>query len=422
MLNIPLIDVAMGFSSAIDLISPQVTDHQKRVSYIAYSISTKMKLSREEKRQILLAGFLHDCGAIHHEEKLKALQFDFGKTAAERHDHGIKGWKLLRGFEDLRTAAEIIRFHHLYWNERDSSFTENCSVPLGSHVIHLADRIDVLIDRNEEILNQRTSIENKIRENKGKLFMPEAAEAFFDLSSREYFWFDLMTPFIDDILRRFMRDEIITVSVEKLLSLAGIINKIIDFRSNFTAAHSIGVAECARALASKMKFSKADIQMMNAAGLLHDLGKLAIPIEILEKNGPLSLNEFNIMKRHVFYTHRILERIPQMETINEWASFHHEKLNGGGYPFGLEKKDLSPGSRIMAVCDIFTALTEPRPYRYPLSIADAIGIMDKMAKEQHLDGEILAILKKHIEEINQTKLNAQNNVLMRHRELISAGL
>ena len=416
MLNIPLIDVALGFSGAIDLISPQITNHQKRVSYIAYSISTEMGIKQDEKRQILLAGLLHDCGAIHDWEKLEALRFDFGTNAMERQNHGIRGWKLLRDFEDLKAAADIIRFHHVYWDERNSGPGENTPIPLGSHIIHLADRIDVLVDRNCEILQQRILIGNKIQNTSVKMFMPDAVEAFLNLSSREYFWFDLVNPFIDEMLRKFTGDYMVTVDIKKLLSLAGIFNKIIDFRSSFTAAHSIGVAECATILAKKMNFSKEDVRMMNVAGLLHDLGKLAVPIEILEKNGPLSVNEFNIMKTHTFYSYRILERIPQLEKINEWASYHHEKIDGSGYPFGLDQKELSLGSRIMAVSDVFTALTEARPYRQALSVMEAIGIINGMVKDKHLDGDVFSELKRHIEEINQLKLNAQGSVLAKHKE------
>lgn len=380
-----------------------------------------MALNKEEKRQILLAALLHDCGALHDREKLKAFRYDFGKDIAERHDHGIKGWKLLHDSEELGNAAEIIRFHHAYWEERNSPFAEDSEIPLGSHIIHLADRIDVLIDRNEEILGQRALIEKTIRDGTGKMFMPDAVEAFASLSLRESFWFDLATPFLDDILRRYMGDEIITVSIDKLLSLAGIVNKIIDFRSNFTATHSVGVAECARALSSKMDFPEEDVRMMTVAGLLHDLGKLAVPLEILEKSGPLSLSEFNIMKRHAFYSYRIIERIPQMEKINEWASYHHERIGGGGYPFRLEEKDLSLGSRIMAVSDVFTALTELRPYIKAMYVADALNIMNSMVKDRHLDGNAFEVLKTYIDEINYLKLNAQNKVLASHKEFEAAG-
>lgn len=286
----------------------------------------------------------------------------------------------------------------------------------------MADRIDSLINRNEEILKQRISIENTIKKSSGKMFMPAAIEAFINLSSREYFWFDLMTPFIEEILRKFIEGDRTTINIGKLVSLVSVVYQIIDFRSNFTATHSIGVAECAKSLSLKMNFSKIDIQLMYIAGLLHDLGKLAVPVEILEKNGPLNTNEFNVMKRHTFYSYRIIERIPQMEKINQWASYHHERIDGGGYPFKLEKKDLELGSRIMAVSDVFTALTERRPYRQAMAVNEAISIMNKMVDERHLDGDVFAVLKLHVDEINELKINVQNIALKKHGDFQNVGI
>jgi HD-GYP domain-containing protein (c-di-GMP phosphodiesterase class II) len=420
MLKIPLIDIVMAISSAIDLVSSQMSNHQKRVAYIAYSISTEMALADEDKRQILLAGLLHDCGAFHEKEKFKAFQFDFGQTVQERHNHGNKGWKLLRDFEDLRPSAKMIKYHHIHWNEKVAETEEEFGVPLGSYIIHLADRIDVLIDRNEEILSQRTAIENAIRDGSGELFMPDAVDAFLKVSAREYFWFDLVSTFIDEALRRFMVNESIIIDTPKLFSFAGFVNKIIDFRSNFTATHSIGVAECARILSGKMGFPRSETQKMTVAGLLHDLGKLAIPISILEKEGPLTRSEFDIMKMHTFYSYRIIEQIPQMETINQWASFHHERVDGGGYPFRLGKNELSPGSRIMAISDVFTALTEDRPYRRGMSVANSAAIIDNMVREKHLDGDVFHVFRQYIDEISHFMTEAQSAALVRHTDFLGA--
>lgn len=410
MLNIPLSDVILCFSSSIDLISLQMSDHNKRVAYIAYSISTEMGFSEKDKSQILIAGLLHDCGAIREDEKMKAFQYDFGETVSERHDHGFKGWNLLRDIEELRSAAELIKFHHIHWNEPDSPYTKGSTIPMGSYIIHLADRIDVLIDRNEEILGQRAFINSKIIDGSGSMFMPDAVDAFIRLSSREYFWFDFTTSFSDEILGRLLKNMKIAVDMDRLLSLAGVLNKIIDCRSRFTATHSVGVAECASSLALKMNFSKGESKMMRIAGLMHDLGKLAVPVGVLEKNGPLSADEFNVMKKHTYNSYRVLDRIPQLRTINQWASFHHEKINGSGYPFGLKGKELNVGARIMAVSDVFTALTEQRPYRNAMSAGNAVAIIEDMVKRSHLDGDVLTVLKRHLDEINQLKLKAQNSV------------
>lgn len=117
---ISLADIVMGLSSAIDLVSPQMADHHKRVAYIAYSISSEMGLPEKDRNVILVAGLLHDCGAIHDDEKLKAFRFDFGETMEERLGHGIKGWQILKKIEEVRPSAEIIKYHHLYWNEADA--------------------------------------------------------------------------------------------------------------------------------------------------------------------------------------------------------------------------------------------------------------------------------------------------------------
>ena len=410
MLNIPLSEIILCFSSAIDLISLQVSNHNERVAYIAYSIANEMGLREKEKTHILIAGLLHDCGAIREDEKLKALQYDFGETLDERHDHGINGWKLLRDFDELRHAAEIIRFHHIYWNEPDSQYTEGCAIPLGSYIVHLADRIDVLTDRDEEILGQRSFLENTIINGSGSRFMPDAVEAFIKVSSRPHFWFDFTTNFSKEILNTLMKNLRLTVDSDRLLLLAGALNRIIDCRSRFTATHSIGVAECASSLAAKMNYSKNEVKLMKIAGLLHDLGKLAVPVGILEKNGALTPDEFNIMKKHTYNSYRILDRIPQLRTINQWASYHHERLDGSGYPFGLGDKDLSMGSRIMAVSDVFTALTEQRPYREAMPASHAITIIENMVKNKHLDGDVMMVLKQHLEEIDQLKLQAQKSM------------
>ncbi len=410
-MRISLTDTVIGLSSAIDLVSPQMADHHKRVAYIAYSISTEMRLPERDRLLILIAGLLHDCGAIHDDEKMNAFRFDFGDTRDERLKHGIKGWQILSRIEELRIPSSIIRYHHLYWNETDELRNEGADIPLGSYVLHLADRIDVLMDRTSEVLEQRKDIIETIRGGKGTMFMPEAVDAFLAVSGREYFWFDLISPYIDGLLIDQMKYVKAFANLNKMISIAEVFTGIIDFRSGFTAAHSVGVAECAVQLAAKMSFSKEDQKRMKIAGLLHDLGKLSIPLNILEKHGPLTANEFNIMKKHTFYSYRLLSRIHGMEKINEWASFHHERLDGSGYPFKLKGDDLDTGARIMAVSDVFTALTEKRPYRDAMSYADALKIINRMVSDNHLDGEVVEVLRQHTEEIYDYKLLAQYRVV-----------
>jgi HD-GYP domain-containing protein (c-di-GMP phosphodiesterase class II) len=146
---------------------------------------------------------------------------------------------------------------------------------------------------------------------------------------------------------------------------------------------------------------------MLIAGYLHDLGKLAVPSEILEKPSRLEAKEFNVMRHHTYYTYRLLETIPLLQVLNKWASFHHERLDGSGYPFHLTSKEIPRGSQVMAVADVFTAITEDRPYRPGMTRKDAVKVLDSMAQNSALNKEIVAMLKANYEEINAVRKNAQ---------------
>jgi HD-GYP domain-containing protein (c-di-GMP phosphodiesterase class II) len=188
----------------------------------------------------------------------------------------------------------------------------------------------------------------------------------------------------------------VLVSHQELLQVSEMFARIIDGKSPFTHRHSRLVSQIALYLAGKMGFNQKELQDMKVAGLLHDLGKLTVPDEILEKPGKLSQYEFNIMKQHTYYTFQILNLIEGFESINQWASFHHEKLNGSGYPFHLNANDLSPGARIMAVSDIYSALVEDRPYRRGLERNDIFKIMGNQVKEEAIDEEIVMLLWENI--------------------------
>jgi HD-GYP domain-containing protein (c-di-GMP phosphodiesterase class II) len=155
-------------------------------------------------------------------------------------------------------------------------------------------------------------------------------------------------------------------------------------------------------------FSEIECRMMSVAGYLHDIGKLAVPSEILEKPARLSNEEFNIMKSHVYHSYRILEAVSGLDIINTWASFHHERMDGKGYPFHIKGGELSLGSRIMAVADVFTAITEDRPYRKGMSGEHALKIIEDMAKNSSLDQSIVGIASTYFRHLDDIRINAQS--------------
>ncbi len=132
----------------------------------------------------------------------------------------------------------------------------------------------------------------------------------------------------------------INLDLDDVERFASIISTIIDFRSSFMASHSRGVAACAGALSKPIGFSEPDCRLMRVAGYLHDLGKFAVTSEILEKPSPLARREKDAIVKHAYYTYRVLETVRGFDFINAWASFHHERPDGQGYPFRMKKDEL----------------------------------------------------------------------------------
>ena len=401
--EIPLIDLIMCLSDAMDFISPAVVNHHMQVAYIALGIGDELGLSVEKKKDLVLAGALHDIGAFSLKERLDVLTFDAGDTQK----HADVGYALLNLFKPLEGVAATVRFHHTSWDHGKGAEVKKRKVPEASHILHIADRAAVLVNKKQEVLGQAGKIRETIREQSGKMFMPALAEAFDRVAVREYFWLDLVSPSLRTILSDRLKAVTIWLDTEDLLGFSRLFARIIDFKSPFTAAHSSGVAACAELLAGFSGFSRRDCTRMRIAGYLHDLGKLAVPVEILDKPTRLGKKEFNVVMHHAFYTHRILNAVPALNSIKEWASFHHERLDGSGYPFHLRGEDLPLGSQIMAVADVYTAISENRPYRSGMTKNVALGVLEHMVDDSALNPGIVSLLKHHHGEIEGVRRTAQ---------------
>jgi len=398
--TIELLDLVAALSNAIDLVSKKVHNHHKRVAYISLNIGRQLGLNDSDLLELVIASSLHDIGALSTKERLEILKFE---TENPEH-HAELGYRLLKNFKPFTEVAKLVRYHHRNYDNKgmidDSTF-------IKSNVIHLADRIDILISENNFILNQVKDIKVKINNYSNIFFKPEIVNVFNALAEQECFWLDLISPSIDKYIYNSLNSSYIKLDHDEILDVSKLFAQIIDFRSSFTATHSCGVAATAEKLAILSDFNEDDALLMKVAGYFHDLGKLAIPSEILNKNGKLNEEEFNIIKTHTYYTRRILENIKGFETINDWASLHHERLDGNGYPFHYNSVRLSIGSRIMAVADVFTAVTEERPYRNGMNKEATLKILNKMVDNYALDESVVKLLIDNFELINETRINAQ---------------
>ncbi|HHW02425.1 MAG TPA: HD domain-containing protein [Thermoanaerobacterales bacterium] len=401
--RIQIFDLIMSLSRALDLVSPAVVNHHMRVAYIAFCIGKQLNLPAAELRRLVLAGALHDIGAFSLKERIATLQFELENP----YQHAEAGFLLLKDYGPFSGAADLVRFHHVPWAEGAGREFNGEKVPKGSHILHLADRVAVLIGKHQEVLGEAARICEMVNGQSGKMFMPELVDAFRELAARESFWLDAASPSPESVLPLRLALPTIELDMEELLHISTLFSHVIDFRSRFTATHSSGVAASAELIAGFIGFSERECRMMRIAGYLHDLGKLAVPAEILEKPSELTKPEFDIIRSHTYYTYRILEPIVDLYEINTWASFHHERLDGSGYPFHHKGRDLPLGSRIMAVADVFTAITEDRPYRKGMPEEKALQVLQRMAEDSALDSNIVSLLRLHFDEINACRMEAQ---------------
>lgn len=400
-----LFELLICLTDAGDLISPELANHHQRVSYLAFRIAEQLKLPMEQKRDLLIAGLLHDVGALSF--SLKGRLSFIENEPPSVNDHAFIGAHLIEDFPPLAKVANIIRFHHIPWNNGEGRYFKDNEVPQLSHIIHLADRIAVLLDPNQEIIGQIKAIQNKILLQKDTTFVPEYVDAFLEMSVKEYIWLDLVYKPLIYILPNLVSLDIIELDWDEIINLTKIFANIIDFRSPFTANHTAGVAKTAEKLAELLGFSENECKMMLIAGYLHDLGKLAVKSEILQKPDKLNVEEFNEIRAHTYYTYRLLQNISEFETINIWASLHHEKLNGQGYPFHLASESIPLGSRIMAVADIFTAITEDRPYRAGMTDEQVINTINSMVSNGFICPNVVSVLLKNFSIINEIRKEAQ---------------
>ena len=286
-----------------------------------------------------------------------------------------------------------------------------------SGIIQLADGVALMVKPDSPVLNQVDKIMAAARRGAGDLYAPKAVEALEKLADSERIWLEL--AYSSDRIA----DELMTegeADLDTIMQVAKLIGMIIDFRSPFTAMHSAGVAASARALAKLAGMNTQECDKMEIAGSVHDLGKIRTPSEILEKPGKLTAEEFNVMKEHAFFSDLLLSRVGGFNEIRGWAALHHEKLNGKGYPYHLKAGEIPLGAQIMAVADVFSAITEDRPYRKGMPEDKVKAILRENAQRGELSKLITDLLIANFDAVNAARDQASQEAGGRYFRTMAA--
>ncbi len=390
-------ELAVPMIKAIDSFNYLLKSHHRRVAVISYYIAKELGLSNDELLQLVIAASLHDIGALSVMERDMLIKED----VLNPKPHCVMGYHMLASFEVFKDIAQIIKHHHVIY--QDSLDAPEGEVLYASHIIHLADRIDVLISPDEFVLNQKQAVTQKVHKKVGTTFHPEVFSAFEKVSKADIFWIEINNLSIDQLFKKIDFSIDFTLSLDNIVAFALTISRIIDFRSKFTASHSYTVAHLASLLGSYFDFSEERCKKLLVAGYLHDIGKIGIDPGLIEKDGPLSDEEFNMMKLHAYYTGQILNELNTSEWFNEvvtWAERHHEKIDGSGYPYALDASVLDDGVKILAFSDIITALMEERPYRQGMDVDKAFNIIQEQIAPK-ISNEMFAVIKEHKDQIQE---------------------
>ncbi len=181
---------------------------------------------------------------------------------------------------------------------------------------------------------------------------------------------------VEDITKRKMAEERLNRTLERLRKSIGItvqtIVQIVESRDPYTAGHQIKVSRLARAIAKEMKLPDNSIDAIRMAGLVHDIGKISIPSDILNKPGKLTGIEMELLKLHPQKGYEILKDIESEWNLGKIVLQHHERIDGSGYPKGLKGDEIIIEAKILAVADVVEAMSSHRPYRCALGIDEAL--------------------------------------------------
>lgn len=393
------VNLIRSLSMALELAFTGMSKHHWRTAAICGELSARLSMSDADRQALIYAALLHDIGAASSWDERQRIKRVELLKAQEIYLHAEEGYRLLKDSPRFGHLARPIRHHHDLWSGGNPSGLRGDEIPLASRVIHLADRVEVLIDDGEMILFQQRSIIDQIAAKSGQDFDPALVEAFQAAGAVESFWLDLANPgYCATFWNGIDTSGTSRYSLDDFVQIAEIFATIIDRMSAFTATHSRSVAGMAVFLARLRGFSRDEMLCMQIAGLLHDIGKLAVPNEILEKPGKLTREEAMITRQHTYYTYQILAKIDHFKEIAKWAAYHHETLDGHGYPFHVPGDSLPLGARIVAVADVFVALIENRPYRKSLPEAQIRSIMTGMVKHNKIDGGVVGDLLERYDE------------------------
>lgn len=369
-------------AKTLRLYDPRLVDHGERVAFIADLIRSRLPEPESiDRKYLLLLCLFHDVGAFKTEEIDRMVQFE----SVNVKNHSEYGYLFLKHFTPLSERSEAILHHHTDVSNMPDDFKYSADASL----IHLADRVDILFltgtptEKIIPIVSNGKFRPEQVAALSQALELDGLSEALADGS-----YYDRIIGDISSL----------DITQEEALDYLKMLVYTIDFKSKHTLVHSVTTTEISLYLAERCGCDEAELEKIFLGAFIHDAGKLGIPESILEKPGKLTPEEMEIMKTHVVRTAEIGKDVLSPE-ICRIASRHHERMDGSGYPEGLDGDELTEAEKIVAVADVFSALLGRRSYKEPFDRDKAMSIMWDMADKNYLDRRLVGMLDEGCDEV-----------------------
>jgi HD-GYP domain-containing protein (c-di-GMP phosphodiesterase class II) len=391
--KISLKNLISSLIEAIDMYNHLLKDHHRRTAIIAYHLGNNYGLSKESLSRLVIAASVHDIGALHITERNQLFEED----VVNPRKHELVGMKMLDEFKPFNEIKEIIGHHHIRYDEFLSGhfiddIREEC------FFLHLADRIDILMNVKHHPNESKEDIFDRIRGKFGTIFDPKLLEAFNQTVSDESFYENLNKVHMHKLVLDSLEYIEVPMEQDSTYQIAQFFSRVVDYKSSWTRKHSEFVSRTAVRIAEYMNLEEEKIHELKIAGYLHDIGKIAVPSELLEKQGALSKEEFTMLQDHATFSSLILSNIESLGRVARWASCHHERRDKSGYPLNLNESFFTIEVDILAFADMFVAMNENRPYRKSVSNDELLKILERES-EGKLSHEVFEVIKDHFDEL-----------------------
>ncbi len=347
LINVPLLWKL--FANFLSVMGETYVDHCVRTAYLTLRLCQEEKVDPVITKKLVFAAYFHDIGSIGK---------DFNYLTDPDYDilHSVDGYLLLKYKSPLKDWAKIILYHHTSYNNhiKDEPYSS-----LGLK-ISICDRFD---DWERHNLPYDKVIQG-IQNQSGKAFDPKDVEALKKVINNVDIKNDIKTGKYKKVIEEYTNT--LDFSMEEIEGYISMLASLFELYNDVTYNHSKTVAIVCAMLSNYMGYSESDNFKVYIAGLIHDLGKIFIPLSILDKPGKLTPEEYEVMKQHIVYSRTLTKDIFPLDIV-DIATYHHERLDGSGYPNHYHHEDMNELEEIMQAGDVISALIAKRSYKeeYP---------------------------------------------------------